>query len=169
MSDNDSDKGKTKDQEEEEYIENEGETVGSEDEASLEEESQCEPAESPKRDLSKRPDHYETMHADICVVHECDIDKLSEMGLEFIRYNCLSQLLDNVCERAVRPFTNLRKSFGEFSSERGAQTAARYLTIVETCKLMKKTPLDFFRSFFDMIVEGRRDYENMSQALLCVK
>ena len=76
---------------------------------------------------------------------------------------------NNVCERAVRPFTNLRKSFGGFSSERGAQTAAHYLTIVETCKLMKKTPLDFFRSFFDMIVEGRRDYENMAQALLCVK
>lgn len=489
LSDNDSDKGKTKVQEEEEYIENEGEIVGSEDDASLEEESQCEPAESPKRDLSKRPDHYETMHDDICVVHECDIDKLSEMGLEFIRYtrpvdqidrisairqdrylyawvrdkngnefpffipkedekvsrkcvfvnessydyprivphtsvtsnglsdfavnrfqyaisscremyrmineklkisqqtilnwltrggeylegilpfvkkkllrpdsviycdeswvetkvkgkdgryhyvkrymwvivnlttqmcyyvygsrkksvireflegftgtlmtdayaaykyfsklkDCLhvccwahvrriyfsalkdykdklsqqfidligilyrieiehilhgrtaseivtarkleaipilnelkqkaDELLDkykkekannriifsdklhqaltymtnnwselsgyimngnvlidnNVCERAVRPFTNLRKSFGGFSSEREAQTAARYLTIVETCKLMKKTPLDFFRSFFDMIVEGRRDYENMSQALLCVK
>lgn len=65
-----------------------------------------------------------------------------------------------------RPFTNLRKSFGGFSSEDGARTSAGYLTIIETCKLMKKAPLDFFRSFFNMIIEGRRDYENMSQALL---
>lgn len=26
-----------------------------------------------------------------------------------------------------------------------------------------------FKNFFDMIVEGRRDYENMSQEILCVK
>ena len=26
------------------------------------------------------------MHADICVVHDCDLEKLPEMGLEFIRY-----------------------------------------------------------------------------------
>lgn len=45
---------------------------------------------------------------------------------------------------------------------------SRFLTIVETCKLIKKVPLDFFRSFFDMIVEGRRDYDNMAQVLLCV-
>lgn len=76
---------------------------------------------------------------------------------------------NNCCERAVRPFTNLRKSFGGFSSELGAQTTARYLTIVETCKLIKKAPLDFFRSFFDMIIEGRRDYDDMAQALLGVK
>lgn len=26
------------------------------------------------------------MHADLCVIHDCDLDKLKEMGLEFIRY-----------------------------------------------------------------------------------
>ncbi|MCF2580210.1 transposase [uncultured Prevotella sp.] len=29
------------------------------------------------------------------------------------------QIDNNCCERAVRPFTNLRKSFGGFSSENG--------------------------------------------------
>ena len=76
---------------------------------------------------------------------------------------------NNAAERAIRPFTNLRKSFGGFSSEGGALTASRYLTLVETCKLIKKAPQEMLHNFFDMIVEGRRDYENMSQELLCVK
>ena len=54
------------------------------------------------------------------------------------------QIDNNCCERAVRPFTNLRKSFGGFSSENGARTAATILSFVETCKLMKKKVLVLF-------------------------
>ena len=64
----------------------------------------------------------------------------------------------------IQFFTNLRKSFGGFSSEEGARTASRYLTLVETCKLIKKAPQEVFRNFFDMIVAGRRGYENMSSS-----
>lgn len=78
------------------------------------------------------------------------------------------QIDNNCCERAVRPFTNLRKSFGGFSSEKGARIAATILTFVETCKLKKSNVLDFFKGFFDMVVGGRTDYEQMTQALLCV-
>ena len=46
------------------------------------------------------------------------------------------------------------------------RVTATYLTFVETCKLMAKAPLDFFRGFFDMIVAGRRDYALMTEALL---
>ena len=74
---------------------------------------------------------------------------------------------NNCCERAVRPFTNLRKNFGGFSSEAGARVAAIYLTFVETCKLMKKTALDFFKGFFGMTTSGRTDYELIVQELLC--
>ena len=74
---------------------------------------------------------------------------------------------NNCCERAVRPFTNLRKSFGGFSSEEGGRVTAIYLSIMETCKLLKKPPLDFFRRYFSMIAKGRRDYELMTQELLC--
>ena len=78
----------------------------------------------------------------------------------------LSKSCDNCCERAVRPFTNLRKNFGGFSSEQGARVTATFLTFVENCKLMAMAPLDFFRGFFDMIVAGRRDYALMKEALL---
>ena len=80
-----------------------------------------------------------------------------------ILFMALSKSCDNCCERAVRPFTNLRKNFGGFSSEQGARVTATYLTFVETCKLMVMAPLDFFRGFFDMIVAGRRDYALMKE------
>ena len=87
---------------------------------------------------------------------------------ELMAYTKIGSVLidNNCCERAVRPFTNLRKNFGGFSSEQGARVTATYLTFVETCKLMAKAPLDFFKGFFDMIVAGRRDYALMTEALL---
>ena len=75
-----------------------------------------------------------------------------------------SVLIDNnSCERAVWPFTNLRKSFGGFSSEKGGEVAAAWLTFIETCKLQKKAALDFFNEFFRKITEGRSDYELIAQ------
>ena len=63
-----------------------------------------------------------------------------------------SVLIDNnCCERAVRPFTNLRKSFGGFSSEKGGEVAAAWLTFIETYKLQKKAAFDFFNGFFKMV------------------
>ena len=87
---------------------------------------------------------------------------------ELMAYTKIGSVLidNNCCERAVRPFTNLRKNFGGFSSEQVARVTATFLTFVETCKLMAMAPLDFFRGFFDMIVAGRRDYALMTEALL---
>ena len=87
---------------------------------------------------------------------------------ELIAYiNVGSVLIDNnACERAVRPFTNLRKSFGGFSSEKGGEVAAAWLTFIETCKLQKKAALDFFHEFFKKITEGRADYELIAQEVL---
>ena len=78
-----------------------------------------------------------------------------------------SVLIDNnCCERAVRPFTNLRKSFGGFSSEKGGEVAAAWLTFIETCKLQKKAALDFFNDFFRSVTDGRSDYELIAQEAL---
>lgn len=81
------DKGTTKDQDDKAFIENEGTSSASEaDTGDDEATSSVEPKERKERDLSKRPDHYKAMHADLCVIHDCDLDRLKEMGLEFIRY-----------------------------------------------------------------------------------
>ena len=78
-----------------------------------------------------------------------------------------SVLIDNnCCERAVRPFTNLRKNFGGFSSEKGGEVAAAWLTFIETCKLQKKAAFDFFNDFFRKVTEGRSDYELIAQEVL---
>ena len=88
---------------------------------------------------------------------------------ELIAYiNIGNVLIDNdCCERAVRPFTNLRKSFGGFSSELGGAVAAAWLTFVESCKLQKKAALDVFRGYFQRIAEGRRDYDLITEEVLC--
>ena len=77
------------------------------------------------------------------------------------------QIDNNSCERAVRPFTNLRKSIGGFSSAAGARIAATYLTFIETCKLKMKPPLDFFRKFFELTQIGKSANEALTEALLC--
>ena len=62
--------------------------------------------------------------------------------------------------------TNLRKNFGGFSSEKGGEVAAAWLTFIETCKLQKKAALDFFNGFFKSVTEGRSDYELIAQEVL---
>lgn len=94
-----SDKGKTKEQAENDYIENEGKVddAHTDDDDEKEAESVDTQAETTEtRDTSNRPEHYEKMHADVCVIHECDIDKLAEMGLEFLRYTRPTDQIDTI-------------------------------------------------------------------------
>ena len=88
---------------------------------------------------------------------------------ELIAYIDIGNVLidNNCCERAVRPFTNLRKSFGGFSSELGGEVAAAWLTFVESCKLQKKAALEVFNGYFQRIVQGRRDYALITEEVLC--
>ena len=88
---------------------------------------------------------------------------------ELIAYIDIGSVLidNNACERAVRPFTNLRKNFGGFSSELGGEVAAAWLTFVETCKLQKKAALECFNGYFQRIAEGRRDYDLITEEVLC--
>lgn len=105
------------------------------------------------RDLSNRPDHYNKTYAYIHVVHDCDLYKMEKLGLVFICYtrpvdqfvymNIGNVLIDNnSCEWAVRPFSNIRKSFGGFSIELGGEVAAACLTFVDSCELQKKVALE---------------------------
>jgi len=88
---------------------------------------------------------------------------------ELIAYIDIGNVLidNNCCERAVRPFTNLRKSFGGFSSELGGEVAAAWLTFVESCKLQKKAVLEVFNGYFQRIAQGRRDYDLITEEVLC--
>lgn len=65
--------GKTKDEEEGEYIENGCEQPSDSDDSDEVTDTE---ATNPKKDLSQRPDHYKTMKAEVLVVHDCDKDSL---------------------------------------------------------------------------------------------
>ena len=49
-----------------------------------------------------------------------------------------------------------------------ARIAATILSFVETCKLMKKNVLGFLKDFFDMVVSGKTDYDQMALDILGV-
>ena len=67
--DSSSDKENTKDDDEDKYIENGSKTdVPAEDEEQEEDTTSVELLEKKPRDLSNRPDHYNKMHADVCVI-----------------------------------------------------------------------------------------------------
>lgn len=135
-----SDADKTKDEDEQDYIENGSKNnvppTDDDQEGNGENSTPVKPQEKKPRDLSNRPDHHNTMHSDICVVHDCDLEKLKKLAQEFID---LISILYKV------------------------EVAAAWLTFIETCKLQKKAALDFFQEFFKKITEGRTDYELIAQ------
>ena len=45
--------------------------------------------------------------------------------------------------------------------------AAAWLTFVESCKLQKKAALEVFNGYFQRIAEGRRDYDLITEEVLC--
>ena len=49
----------------------------------------------------------------------------------------------------------------------GGEVAAAWLTFVETCKLQKKAALEVFKGYFQRIVQGRRDYDLITEEVLC--
>lgn len=90
-------KGRTKDEDENDYIEREGKTP--EPDAEKEEGTPDVPesaTEAAPRDSSNRPGHYNTMHADVCVVHECGLDALEQMGYAFLRYTRPLDVFDRI-------------------------------------------------------------------------
>lgn len=70
-------KGTTKDEEENAFIENEGNSFPSADDGEEDDQTlPSKPKEPKERDLSNRPNRYKTMHADLCVIHDCDLSNL---------------------------------------------------------------------------------------------
>ena len=101
---------KTKDDDENDYIENGCKRdVPPVEDPEDEERSPSEPPVKKERDLSNRPEHYEKGHA----------------------------------------------------------VAAAWLTFVESCKLQKKAALEVFNGYFQRIAQGRRDYDLITEEVLC--
>lgn len=70
--------------------------------------------------------------------------------------------IDNsIAERFIRPLAGERKNSLFFGSNKMAEVSAAYHTVISTCRMQGKSVLDFLKEFFQEIVSGRRDYDNL--------
>jgi hypothetical protein len=75
--------------------------------------------------------------------------------------------IDNLAaERAIRPLTIERKNSNSFCSHAGVQMSALYHTIIATCRMQGYSVLEYLKTFFTCIIQGRRDYENLMPATI---
>ena len=71
--------------------------------------------------------------------------------------------IDNsLSERSIRPFTVGRSACKGFTSEEGARIAARFYSLVETCKLNGVSPRDYFVHILKSVTDGNCDYERLT-------
>lgn len=78
--------------------------------------------------------------------------------------------IDNsLAERTLRPMTVERKNSLGFGSNAGAEVSVIYHTFIETCKMCGVSTLEYFKTFFKAIMQGRTDYENMLPMTIGIK
>jgi hypothetical protein len=78
--------------------------------------------------------------------------------------------IDNLAaERAIRPLTIERKNSNSFCSHAGVQMSALYHTIIATCRMQGYSVLEYLKTFFTCIIQGRRDYENLMPATIGIR
>ncbi|WP_322933909.1 IS66 family transposase [Bacteroides sp. CG01] len=78
----------------------------------------------------------------------------------YIKDGCYT--IDNsIAERFIRPLSGGRKNSLFFGSGKMVRVSAAYHTIISTCKMQGVSVLQYFKIFFQVIVHGRRDYENL--------
>lgn len=69
---------------------------------------------------------------------------------------------NNIAERAIRPLTTQRNSMLHFGSDEGVEMAATYHSIISTVKLHGSSVWEFLGTFFKKILNGCRDYVNLT-------
>ena len=70
--------------------------------------------------------------------------------------------IDNsIAERCIRPLTRERSSSIHFASHRGAEVSAIFHTVFSTCRMVGVSALDYLKKFFEAMLAGRTDYENL--------
>ena len=76
---------------------------------------------------------------------------------------------NSLAERTLRPMTVERKNSLTFGSHAGAKVSVIYHTFIETCKMCGISTLEYFKEFFNAIMQGRTDYENMLPMTIGIK
>ena len=70
--------------------------------------------------------------------------------------------IDNTfAERFIYPLAGERKNLLFFGSNRMANVSVAYYTLISTCRANGICALAYLKKFFRVLVEDRRDYENL--------
>ena len=78
--------------------------------------------------------------------------------------------IDNLeAERAVRPFTRIRKASLQHGSEEGLQMALAYMTIIETAKRLGHEVKDFLVRAWRQAIYGNNDLEPLLQPAIATR
>lgn len=78
--------------------------------------------------------------------------------------------IDNsIAEQCIRPLTRERSSSIHFASHRGAEVSAIFHTIFSTCRMVGVSVLDYLKRFFEAMLDGRTDYDNLLPSTIGLK
>lgn len=78
--------------------------------------------------------------------------------------------IDNsIAERCIRPLTRERNSSIHFASHRGAEVSAIFHTVFSTCRMVGVSALDYLKQFFEAMLAGRTDYDNLLPSTIGLK
>ena len=67
----------------------------------------------------------------------------------------------SIAEQNIRPLSGERKNSLFYANHNTASVSAIFHTIISTCHMQGISSLEYLHKFFNAIVEGRRDYENL--------
>lgn len=78
--------------------------------------------------------------------------------------------IDNsIAEQCIRPLTRERSNSIHFASHRGAEVSAIFHTIFSTCRMVGVSALDYLKQFFEAMLSGRTDYDNLLPSTIGLK
>lgn len=78
--------------------------------------------------------------------------------------------IDNsIAEQCIRPLTRERSNSIHFASHRGAEVSAIFHTIFSTCRMAGVSALDYLKQFFEAMLSGRTDYDNLLPSTIGLK
>lgn len=78
--------------------------------------------------------------------------------------------IDNsIAEQFIRPLTRERSNSIHFASHRGAEVSAIFHTVFSTCRMVGVSALDYLKKYFEAILDGRTDYDNLLPSTIGLK
>lgn len=120
-----------------------------------------------------------TSRVDLLLEKCADIPKIGYRALNYARVVAAKvfrwredpdyELDNNFAERSARPIATSRKTSLFHCSHEGAENDCVIRSFIETCRLRKVSVVEWFKAFFQAILQGRTDYPNLLPGVLTIE